>query len=53
MEEAATFLIVLAVWGVIFEILRRRAGSPPIRWKWIAVIAGVAAAAWIYGALSR
>ena len=43
MEEAATFLFVLAVWAVIFELLRRRAGSPPMRWGWIAVIAGVAA----------
>ena len=53
MGEAATFLFVLAVWAGIFELLRRRAGSPPVRWGWIAVIAGCAAVAWLFGALSR
>jgi len=53
MGEALTFLFVLAVWAGIFELLRRRAGSPPIRWGWVAVIVGCGAAAWFYGALSR
>ena len=53
MGEVATFLVVLAVWAGIFELLRRRAGSPPVRWGWIAVIAGCAAAAWLFGALNR
>jgi hypothetical protein len=52
MVEAGTFLVVVAVWAGIFELLRRRAGSPPVRWGWITAIAGCAVVVLVVGLVS-
>jgi hypothetical protein len=53
MTEVVTFLVIVAVWVGIFELLRRRGGSPPVRWGWIAAIAGCALVALVVGLVSR
>jgi hypothetical protein len=53
MGEAITVVVALAAFLGIYALLRRRAGSPPVRWGWIAAIVGCAAIVVVVGLITR
>jgi hypothetical protein len=53
--EALAYLLPLAAFVVVYQVLRRRAAvdgkAPPVQWGWLAAIFGCAAAAVLLGLL--